>query len=239
MQRSGGHTVKSFDEEIDQIRTLIGQMGGIAETQIAGAIDALVKRDTEAATAIVARDEELDQLDAEAEEHAITMIALRAPLADDLRGLIAVLKISSTIERIGDYAKSIAKRVAIISQEAPVGPLVIIPEMGNVAAGMVRDALDAYMDRDADLALDVLRRDPQVDDLYNSLFRSLLKYMSDNPGQITSSAHILFIAKNIERIGDHATNIAEMVYYSVTGHRIGDRPRGDDPADIRSSDEGA
>lgn len=227
MQTSGGHTVKAFDEEIEQLRTLIGQMGGIAESQIATAVQALLHRDIDAAAAVVEKDKELDLLEAEAERQVVTMIALRAPMADDLRDAIAALKISAVIERIGDYAKNIAKRVPIISQDAPVGPAVIIPEMARTAAGMVREALDAYVNRDEALAREVLRRDRQVDDFYNSLFRSLLTYMMENPHHITPSAHLLFVAKNLERIGDHATNIAEMVHFSVTGNHVGERPRSD------------
>lgn len=237
MQSSGGHTVRAFDEEIEQLRTLIGQMGGIAELQVAGAIEALMKRDVDAAAQIVTKDKELDQLELEAERRAVVLIALRAPMADDLRDVIAALKISSIIERIGDYAKNIAKRVAILSQDAPIGPMVIIPEMARAASAMVRDALDAYIDRDNDLAEDVLQRDQRVDDFYNSLFRSLLTYMMENPHHITQSAHMLFIAKNLERVGDHATNIAEMVHYSVTGKYITERPRGTDVAEIGEDDE--
>ncbi|MFA7440447.1 MAG: phosphate signaling complex protein PhoU [Sphingomonadaceae bacterium] len=229
-QGPGGHTIKAFDQEIDQLRTLISQMGGIAEVQIATAIDALMQRDGDAARMVVEQDKELDRLEAEAERQVITMIALRAPMADDLREAIAALKISAVIERIGDYAKNIARRVAVVSKEAPVGPLVIIPEMARAASAMVHDALDSYIERDATLAREVLKRDRQVDDFYNSLFRSLLTYMMENPHHITPSAHVLFIAKNLERIGDHATNIAEMVHYSVTGDYIGDRPRGDSSA---------
>lgn len=235
----GGHTIKAFDQEIDQLRTLISQMGGIAEVQIATAIDALMQRDVDAARMVVEQDKELDRLEAEAERQVITMIALRAPMADDLREAIAALKISAVIERIGDYAKNIARRVTVTSKEAPVGPLVIIPEMARAASTMVHDALDSYIERDATLAREVLKRDRQVDDFYNSLFRSLLTYMMENPHHITPSAHVLFIAKNLERIGDHATNIAEMVHYSVTGDYIGDRPRGDRSAIFGNNDESA
>jgi len=229
-QHPGGHTLKSFDDDIEQLRTLIGRMGGIAEAQIAGAIDALMVRGIDAAAAIVENDGELDRLEAEAEERVVTTIALRGPMADDLRDLVAALKISAVIERIGDYAKNIAKRVPVIAREAPVGPAVIIPEMGRAAAAMVRDALDAYVDRDAELAREVLGRDRYVDEFYNSLFRSLLTYMMENPHHITACAHLLFVARNIERIGDHATNIAEMVHYAVTGEHPGERPRGDPSA---------
>lgn len=221
------HTVKSFDDEINQLRSLIGQMGGLAEAQIRDSVAALLRRDTDAAALIVEGDKELDALEQEAERQAVMMIATRAPMADDLREIVAALKISAVIERIGDYGKNIAKRVPVLSAVTPVGPSVILPEMARVAAGMVRDALDCYVDRDAELARQVSERDQQVDDFYNSLFRSLLTYMMENPHHITASAHLLFIAKNLERVGDHATNIAEMVHFSVTGQHLAERIKAD------------
>lgn len=226
----GAHIVHSFDEQIEELRARIGQMGGIAEAQVADAIDAMVRRDADAAHAVVSRDGELDLMEAETERMAVTIIALRAPMADDLREIVAALKISAIIERIGDYAKNIAKRVPVLTQAAPVGPSVIIPEMARLATGMIHDALNAYVDRDAGLARQVMERDQHVDDFYNSLFRSLLTYMMENPHHITPSAHLLFIAKNLERVGDHATNIAEMVYFSVTGEHASERPKSDTTA---------
>ncbi len=231
------HTVRSFDQEIDELRSLIGQMGGLAEAQVGDAVGALLRRDADAAAELVGRDLALDKMEAEAERMAVTIIALRAPMADDLREIVAALKISAIIERIGDYAKNIAKRVPVLTQAAPIGPSVIIPEMARVTASMIRDALDSYVDRDADLARQVMERDQQVDDFYNSLFRSLLTYMMENPHHITPSAHLLFIAKNLERVGDHATNIAEMVYFSVTGEHFGERPKTDSTATIVASDD--
>lgn len=222
-----GHTVKSFDEDMERIRTLIAQMGGHAERQVAESVDALLRRDSDAALEVVARDEEIDRLEAEAEKMAVEIIALRAPMADDLRSIVAALKISAVLERIGDYAKNIAKRVPVLAQSNPIAPAVILPEMSKAAASMVRDALNAYVDRDPELALIVLERDQQVDGFYNSLFRSLLTYMMENPHHITASAHLLFVAKNLERVGDHATNIAEMVYFSVTGTYAKERVKAD------------
>ncbi|MFQ3596161.1 MAG: phosphate signaling complex protein PhoU [Sphingomonadaceae bacterium] len=221
------HTVKSFDEELDELRTLVSQMGGLAEAQIAAAIDALVRRDREAGLEVAANDAALDRMESEAEALAISIIARRSPMADDLRELVAALKISAIIERIGDYAKNIGKRASSMALSAPVQPVVIIPEMGRLTASMVKDALDAYVERDARLAIDVMMRDTSVDDFYNSLFRSLLTYMMENPHHITPSAHLLFIAKNLERIGDHATNIAEMVHFQVTGQHLVERPKAD------------
>jgi phosphate transport system protein len=230
------HTVRSFDLEINALRSLIGQMGGLAEAQIADAVDALLRRDADAAMAVVARDAELDAMEAEAERMALTIIAVRAPMADDLREIVSALKISAVIERIGDYGKNIAKRVPVLTQTAPIGPMVILPEMARATTAMIRDALDCYVDRDPELASQVMARDQQVDDFYNSLFRSLLTYMMENPHHITSSAHLLFIAKNLERVGDHATNIAEMVYFSVTGEHAGGRPKTDRTASMAVTD---
>ncbi|WP_419814842.1 phosphate signaling complex protein PhoU [Glacieibacterium sp.] len=226
--QSPGHTVKSYDNEIHQLRSLIAQMGGLCESQIIASVDALQRRDSDAALSVVATDARIDALETEAEALAIRIIALRAPMASDLREIVAALKISSVLERVGDYAKNIAKRASVLAQSAPIAPMVIVPEMARVVASMVKDVLDAFVDRDPDKALAVCQRDATVDNLYSSLFRSLLTFMMENPQAITPSAHLLFIAKNLERIGDHATNVAEMVHYSATGTHIAERPRGDD-----------
>src|SRR5690242_2577129 len=163
-------------------------------------------------------------------EHALRE-ALRCLMQRDLEG--AALKITGVIERIGDYAKNIAKRVPQFEQLPDIEPLALLPEMARVAADLVRDALDAFVARDAGKAAAVVAADKLIDDYYNSIFRALLTYMMENPHNIGPATHLLFVAKHIERIGDHATNIAEMVYFTATGERIGDRPRGEDPATIR------
>jgi phosphate transport system protein len=222
------HTVKSYDDDLQQLRSLIAQMGGIAETQILSAIDALLRRDSEQALRIVAADRAMDALETETEQLAIRIIALRAPMADDLREIISALKISALLERIGDYAKNIAKRTTVLAQSSMIEPISIVPEMGRLVTQMIKAVLDAYVGRDAVKARTVWESDKAVDDLYNSLFRTLLTYMMEQPMHITPSAHLLFIAKNIERIGDHATNIAEIVHYNVTGEMINeDRPKAD------------
>jgi phosphate transport system protein len=228
MVQPQGHTVKSFDDDLRQLRSLVSQAGGLAEAQIIASIDALKNRDVDAALRVVAEDKRIDALEMEADRLAVRTIALRAPMADDLREIIAALKISAILERIGDYAKNIAKRASVLAQTGPIEPMVIVPEMGRVVARMVKDALDAFVDRDPELALAVCQCDKEVDNFYNSLFRSLLTYMMENPHHITPSTHLLFVAKNLERIGDHATNVAEMVYFSATGEHIGERPKGDD-----------
>lgn len=227
MAEFAAHTVKSFDEDIAQLRAVITRMGGLCETQIAESVDALMSRNSEAAQTIIENDKRLDALEAEAEALAVRIIALRAPLADDLREIVSALKIASVLERIGDYAKNIAKRSAVIAQSQPVGPAVIIPEMARLVVEIISDTLDAFVDRDPVKALALLQRDQQVDEYYNSLFRALLTFMMENPHYITPSTHLLFVAKNLERIGDHATSVAEMVYYSVTGQRPAERPKND------------
>ena len=228
MAEPAAHTVTAFDNDINQLRSLVSQMGGLCEVQINSAVDALIRRDADAALAVVATDVRIDALEAECERLAVQMIALRAPLADDLREIIAALKISAVLERIGDYAKNIAKRASALAQAPQIQPVVIVPEMARVVAQMVKDALDAFVDRDVELAIAVTRRDQSVDDFYNSLFRSLLTFMMENPQHITPSTHLLFIAKNLERIGDHATNVAEFVHFSATGEHIVERPKSDE-----------
>jgi phosphate transport system protein len=222
------HTVKSFDEDIAQLRAIITRMGGLCEMQINAAVEALVTRNVDAALQVVADDKRIDVLEAEAENLAVRIIALRAPLASDLREIVAALKIAGVLERIGDYAKNIAKRASALAQAPPVEPVVIVPEMARAVIGMIRDVLDAFVDRDVELARAVCERDSQVDDFYNSLFRSLLTFMMENPHYITPSTHLLFVAKNLERIGDHATSVGEMVHFAVTGEYLVDRPKTDD-----------
>lgn len=231
MQESGGHTLKAFDEDLDQLRALISEMGGLAEDAIRESMRCLMQRDLEGARKVVEADERLDLLEAEAERSVVRLIALRAPMADDLRDAVAALKIAGVVERIGDYAKNNAKRVAMIEGGGRIEPLSLLPEMARIAAEMVHNALDAFVQRDKDKAQQVCERDKALDDFYNSIFRALLTFMMESPQNITESAHLLFVAKNLERIGDHATNIAEMVWFAATGDRLAERPRGRNPAD--------
>lgn len=211
------HTVKAFDEDITRLRGLIGEMGGLAEVAIEEALASLVAGDTERAERVVKGDKRLDELEAQVDKLAIRVIALRAPMADDLREVIAALKIAGVVERIGDYSKNIAKRVGVIEGRDRFEPLTLLPAMGEVAAEMVHDVLTAYAARDASLAEEVIATDSKVDAFYNSIFRNLVSYMVENPATISSAAHLLFVARNLERIGDHATNVAEMVYFAATG----------------------
>lgn len=226
------HTVKAFDTEIGQLRGLVAEMGGLAEVAIRDAIQALTNLDEELARQVVAADARIDALEAEVDRLAVRTIALRAPMADDLRDVIAALKISGIIERIGDYAKNIAKRVNALDGRSKVEPITLVPAMAEIAGGMVRDVLNAYGSRDPGLALEVVRRDEKLDHFYNTLFRSLLTHMMENPSTITVAAQLLFIARNLERIGDHATNVAEIVYYAATGEYCTER-------DSHTNDTGA
>lgn len=211
------HTVKAFDEDITRLRGLIAEMGGLAEVAIEEAMQALVTGDEELGKSVVARDKKLDALESEVDAMAIRTIALRAPMADDLREIIAALKIGGVLERIGDYAKNIAKRVGRIEGRNRFEPLTLIPAMGELAAEMVHDVLTAFAARDPILAREVIERDSKVDAFYDSIFRNLVSFMVENPATISSAAQLLFVARNLERIGDHATNVAEMVHFAAVG----------------------
>lgn len=223
------HTVKAFDEDIGALRGLIAQMGGLAEQAIVGSMEALQRHDLDGARAIVEGDKQIDALEMEVERLAVQLIALRAPLANDLREVVAALKIAGVIERIGDYAKNIARRVSAIEDHGDIEPLSVLPAMAAMTSRMVHDVLDAFAARDPAAAILVCESDRAVDDFYNSLFRVLVTYMMENPASIGQVAHLLFIAKNLERVGDHATNVAEMVYYAATGVHMGERERGAAP----------
>jgi len=226
MPQTQEHTVKAFDQDIGQLRGLISQMGGLAESAIADAMIALQRGDATLAERIAADDKRIDAMETEVERTAVRIIALRAPMADDLREVVAALKIASVIERIGDYAKNIARRVPRIESEHRIEPLSILPAMGRMAAAMVHDVLNAFAARDPEAALAVCERDNALDDFYDSIFRTLVTFMVENPKTISECAQLLFVAKNLERIGDHATNVAEMVYFAATGTQMADRDRG-------------
>ena len=211
------HTVKAFDEDITRLRGLIAEMGGLAEQAIGDAMQALIGGDAELAAQVVERDQHLDRLESEVDALAIRTIALRAPMADDLREIIAALKIGGVVERIGDYAKNIAKRAGNIDGRARFEPLTLLPAMADLAAAMVHDVLTAFAARDPVLAREVIERDDKVDAFYDSIFRNLVSYMVENPATISTAAQLLFVARNLERIGDHATNVAEMVHFSALG----------------------
>jgi phosphate transport system protein len=226
---SNDHIVSSFKADLGRLDNMIAEMGGLAESQLSRSIEALCKRDLEAAERIIPADKKIDALEEEIYEFTVKLLALRQPVADDLRIIISAIKISSVIERIGDYAKNISKRT-IVLKEGPslTGALNTVSRMGDLVQIMIKQALDAYIERDAEKAGDVRARDREVDLLHTSLFRELLTYMMEDPRHITPCTHLLFVAKNIERIGDHTTGIAEQVHFMVHGEMPADeRPKGD------------
>lgn len=211
------HTVKAFDEDITRLRGLIAEMGGLAEVALQDAMEALVKGDDELAEKVIRGDKKIDALESEVDKLAVRVIALRAPMADDLREVIAALKIAGVVERIGDYSKNIAKASRVIGERKQFEPLTLLPAMADVAGEMVHDVLTAYAARDAALAREVIATDEKVDAFYNSIFRNVVTHMVENPATISAGAQLLFVARNIERVGDHATNVAEMVHFAATG----------------------
>ena len=222
------HIVKAYDKELDLLDRKIAEMGGIAEKMLSDAMDALVDFDADLARATVAVDPRLDQLQREIEEAAILTIARRQPMAIDLREIVAAIRISADLERVGDLAKNIAKRAIIIAGEARLPRAIVgLKSMNETAALFLKDVLDAYAQRDVERARAVWTRDAELDALEDSVFRDLLTFMMEDPRNISFCTHLLFCSKNIERIGDHATNIAETIVYLVTGEALPiDRPKG-------------
>ena len=225
------HLVKSYDQELKRLRSLMTQMGGIVETQVALAADAIMQRDTVSAMRAVEQDPHVDALEREVENFAIRLLALRQPVAGDLREIVAALKITGDLERIGDYAANVAKRSIVLAQFQLPYSLGGLVHMARLVQGQLKSIIDALGDNDTEKAVEVWRSDQVVDDIYNALFRELITYMMEDPRNITPCTHLLFIAKNLERIGDHATNIAENLYYAVKGELLPDtRPKGDNSA---------
>lgn len=222
------HIVKTYGEELDQLSAEVILMGGLAEAQVADAVEAVARRDVALAQSVITRDHRLDELEKDIERKSIRLIALRQPMAADLRKTVAAMKISTSLERTGDLAKNIAKRAVIISEAEPMSPLTrSIERMGKLVSSRMRDVLDAYRSGKLDMAMTVWATDTEVDEHYNALFRELLTYMMGDPRTISACTHILFMAKNLERIGDHATNIAEHIHYELTGEDyVEDRPKG-------------
>ena len=222
------HTVTAYDDELASLKQMVAQMGGLAEEQLAKAIDAIAKRDIRLADAVIAGDERVDELERQIEETAIVTIAKRQPMAQDLRQIIVTIRIASDLERIGDLAKNTAKRTHAISDEMPRKLVTGLARMGKLAQEQLKDVLDAYAQANAEKAMQVWRSDEDIDALYNSIFRELLTYMMEDPRMIGPCAHLLFGTKNMERIGDHTTNIAENIYFLVHGKMITEeRPKKD------------
>ena len=219
----------TFDEELEQIESGVTQMGGMVEGQIHDSIAALVDRDAELSKKVRARDKDIDQLEHDIDEAVVRILAQRQPQSQDLRAVVSVLKIAANLERIGDYAKNIAKRSTVLGEFRHIGSSSnILKRMSGMVETMLKDVLDAYTARDITLADDVRERDEDVDQMHNTLFRELLTHMMENPRTITQCMHLLFIAKNIERMGDHVTGVAEQIHYLVSGLLPDDeRPKSD------------
>ncbi len=223
------HIVTSYEDELASLDSKIAQMGGLTETLVAQSFDALCKGDVASANNVILDDAKIDEFELEIEEQAVTMIARRQPMALDLRQIMVAIKITSDLERIGDLGKNIAKRVlSIHSESQPIQLMHGMKSMQDLALSQLKDVLDAYAERNTEKALAVWRGDEEIDAIYNSLFRELLTYMMEDPRNIGLCTHLLFCAKNLERIGDHTTNIAENVHYLVLGTNISEaRPKGD------------
>jgi len=222
------HTVKSFGEQLEALSALVAQMGGLAEAQFAAAIEAIARRDSVAAERAVAGDARIDEVQQEIEDRALKLLALRQPMAVDLRETLAAVKTAAELERIGDLAKNIAKRALVLNREPPIRLTQSLARMGKAAQNQLKEVLDAFTNRNAEEAEAVWNRDGEIDEIYNSLFRELLTYMMEDPRTIGLCTHLLFVAKNIERSGDHCTNIAEVVYHMVrAGHLAATRPKAD------------
>ena len=233
------HTVKAFTEQLETLATAVAQMGGLAEAQLADAVEAIGKRDSGLAESAVGGDKRIDELQVQIEDQALKLLALRQPMAVDLRETLAAIKIAAELERIGDLAKNIAKRAIVLNREPPIRLTQSLARMGRQALSQLKLVLDAYSDRDAEGAEAVWRQDGEIDEIYNSLFRELLTYMMEDPRTIGLCTHLLFVAKNIERTGDHATNIAEVVYHMASGgHLAMERPKSDTTSETNVPFEG-
>jgi len=231
MPESTEHLVKSFDADLKKLRDLLTEMGGIVESQVAMAAEAIANRDAAAATRAVEADPKVDALERQIEQFVVRMLALRQPMAGDLRQVVAALKITGDLERVGDYAANVAKRSMVLAQFQLPYSLAGLAHMARLVQEQLKSIMDALGAGDTEKAVEVWRSDRVVDDIYNALFRELITYMMEDPRNITPCTHLLFIAKNLERIGDHATNIAETIYYAVTGDVLPDtRPKGDTSA---------
>ncbi len=224
VEEQAQHIVKSYDEDMNDLQRRIIQMGGLVERQIDLAIQSLAKRDVELAARVIEHDDEVDNMEEEIDKEAIRILATRQPLAIDLRVVAMATKISNDLERIGDYAANMAKRSISLAKTRPLKPLYTIPHMGQITQGMMKQILDAYVQRDSVKAMGAWHRDDEVDQLYDSLFRELMTYMLEEPRNIPTCLDLLAVAKHLERIGDHACNIAEKIHYMVHSQRINRMP---------------
>ncbi|EME69229.1 phosphate uptake regulator [Paramagnetospirillum caucaseum] len=232
------HIVKSYDSELARLDDSLARMGGLAEAQMAAALEALEARDSGLAARVMEGDAQVDAVEAFVNEQAVRVLALRSPVADDLRTVVAALKIAGEIERIADLAANAAKRSLVLNRLPPVEPMRSLLRLGRLALGLVKEVMDAHLGHDALRALAARDRDQEIDDVYASLFREILTYMMEDPRNITPCSHLMFIAKNFERIGDHATNIAELAHFRILGRAAPqDRPKRDDSSFVGADPE--
>ncbi|WP_281017707.1 MULTISPECIES: phosphate signaling complex protein PhoU [unclassified Minwuia] len=225
---SAPHIMSAYEDELEQLNNLVLEMGGRIEIQLSGAIRAMVKRDSDAAEDLIAQDREVDVLEEKINDLAVRTLALRQPMAGDLRIIVSVIKIAGDLERFGDYAKNIAKRTLVVNQSPPIRATSSIPRMAELVQRMLDGVLKAFINRDAEMAKSIWVQDAEVDESYNSLFRELLTYMMEDPRNISAATHLLFVAKNIERMGDLVTNVAETIHFVAEGERMDqERPKRD------------
>ena len=235
MMNETPHINSAFDDDLADINNQIAQLGALAESQLSQSLQALVRGDASGLDAIIARDAELDQIDADLNEKALSVIAMRAPMAEDLRRIIVALKIAAILERTGDYAKNIAKRTKLVLAESGgIEKTQMLQNMSSMVQEMLNHVLDAYMETNVEAAMDVWARDIEVDKLHFIIFKEVLESMKETPDQVQAGSHMLFIAKNIERVGDHATGIAEQIYFLVNGRMPEDKRPKDDRTSTNS-----
>ena len=224
------HTVKSYEEELKKLNRNIIKMGGFCEDALGKAIQAITTRNSDNAEAVIKDDEKIDKFETLIEQQVVNLIALRQPMAIDLRETVTALKISSDLERIGDLAKNISKRTLLLNENLPKNLVDAIIRVSSDAQKQLKSILDAYLERSSSMAINVWESDEQIDDLTNLCMQEVIRYLKDNENNLSDGTHLLFVTKNIERIGDHTTNIAEQVYYLVKGEYLeGDRPKGTEP----------
>lgn len=225
---SAPHIMSAYEDELEQLNNLVLEMGGRIEIQLSGAIRAMVKRDSDSAEDLIAQDREVDAIEERINDLAVRTLALRQPMAGDLRIIVSVIKIAGDLERFGDYAKNIAKRTLVVNQSPPIRATGSIPRMAELVQRMLDGVLKAFVNRDAEMAKAIWVQDAEVDESYNSLFRELLTYMMEDPRNISAATHLLFVAKNIERMGDLVTNVAETIHFVAEGERMEqERPKRD------------
>ena len=229
MTASTQHIVKSFDEQLENLRDSVVRMGGLVEAQLSGSIESLTKRDCDLAKRVCDNDDAVDALELSIDDAAVRLLALRQPMATDLREVMSALKIASDLERIGDLAVNVARRTIPLTKMPYMPPTRTTARLARLVQGNIKDTIDAYVAQDAEISIELWHRDEEVDEMYTELVRALLTYMMEDPRNITACTHLMFAAKNIERMGDHATNIAEAIYYQVTGLQIEvSKPKGED-----------